>query len=144
MQQLDSLSFTVDGIVGKGRPRFYKDNVLTPPKTRKYEKLVQAMTLFAIAAYGARTGKTWSRLKRPVRVRIRALFAVPASASKKERLARIGTPCTKRPDVDNIEKAVLDGMNGIAYADDSCVFDSHTTKFWHDGEDKVEVTVEAL
>lgn len=42
---------------------------------------------------------------------------------------------TIKPDLDNIEKIVLDGLNGIAFKDDKQVIDSHTKKrYCRDGE----------
>jgi len=41
---------------------------------------------------------------------------------------------TKKPDIDNIVKAVLDGMNGIVYLDDKQVVDLHLTKVYSSKE----------
>jgi Holliday junction resolvase RusA-like endonuclease len=37
---------------------------------------------------------------------------------------------TKKPDIDNIVKAILDGMNGIVYVDDKQVVDLNLTKVY--------------
>lgn len=37
-----------------------------------------------------------------------------------------------KPDIDNIQKAVLDGLNGVAYDDDSQVVDVHCRKVYTD------------
>ena len=37
-----------------------------------------------------------------------------------------------RPDVDNLDKSIMDGGNGILWHDDSQVVDSRTTKEYHD------------
>lgn len=66
----------------------------------------------------------------PVRVQIIAVFEVPKSWSKKARAAAIGTLHTQRPDRDNIEKWILDGMNRVAFADDGQVADGRTVKIW--------------
>jgi Holliday junction resolvase RusA-like endonuclease len=34
------------------------------------------------------------------------------------------------PDLDNIEKAVLDALNGVAYVDDKQIFRKYTEKSW--------------
>ena len=52
-----------------------------------------------------------------------ARFSIPASWSKKRRQAAMDglEYVTKRPDLDNLLKAIKDGMNGIAWLDDSQV-----------------------
>lgn len=58
-----------------------------------------------------------------VRVEIDAVFPIPKTWSKgKKAQASVGkiVPDTK-PDTDNIAKAVLDALNGVAYKDDSQV-----------------------
>ena len=39
---------------------------------------------------------------------------------------------TQRPDIDNYMKAVLDGMQGVVFEDDSQVFEIFATKTWAD------------
>lgn len=42
----------------------------------------------------------------------------------------IGQPHIKKPDKDNIEKALLDSMEGIVFKNDCLVWDSHTKKLY--------------
>lgn len=79
----------------------------------------------------------------PVRVTIDAVFEMPASWSGKKRLALDGFPHTQRPDLDNCMKAILDGLNRIAFADDSQVASMLLRKRWGTVA-RTEVTVEAL
>lgn len=60
---------------------------------------------------------------REVRVDVWANFAIPRSYPKKlHALCESGRiRPIKKPDIDNIAKAVLDGLNGVAYSDDSKV-----------------------
>ncbi|MAU41004.1 MAG: hypothetical protein CMF31_05210 [Kordiimonas sp.] len=51
---------------------------------------------------------------------------IPASYSQKRRAALDGTPHTKRPDVDNLLKALLDAT----MAEDSVVHDIRARKLW--------------
>lgn len=60
-----------------------------------------------------------------VSVMINAYFSIPKSYMKGKRLAckhNINRPA-KKPDVDNILKAVLDALNGVAYKDDKQVIE---------------------
>lgn len=100
--------------VPKGRPRFTRQGrTYTPAKTKSYEE--QVATLARKAMNGAEP------LDTPVSVRVIALFAIPASYSKTRRQACLdGTERhIKRPDLDNVVKAITDGMNGVVYKDDS-------------------------
>ena len=58
-------------------------------------------------------------------VELDIFVSVPASWSIKKRAMALsgGLHPTKKPDVDNVEKAVFDGMNGIVWRDDVQVVD---------------------
>ena len=47
---------------------------------------------------------------------------------------------TKRPDVDNVLKAIADSLNGLAYADDAQVVDMRASK-QYDAIEGVRVTI---
>ena len=66
----------------------------------------------------------------PVRLIIMATFAPAASWSKKKAAALLHRPHTQKPDLDNIAKAVSDGLNRIAFADDSAIADLQCRKVW--------------
>lgn len=115
------VKFEVLGVpVGKGRPKFSTVNghavAYTPAKTVNYETLVQL-------AYQQQIGSFMFDKNKPLRAVIRAFFPIPKSTSKKKReqMRDLRILHTKRPDVDNIVKAVLDALNGVAYYDDSQV-----------------------
>lgn len=107
--------FEVPGkIVGKGRPRLntYTGNVYTPTKTKDYESLVQQYFLLKYPKFKPFEGR--------VKVEINALFEVPKSTKKTEKELMLQNKInpTKKPDIDNIVKIVLDAMNGVAFKDD--------------------------
>ncbi len=100
---------------GKGGTQFVAH--YTPKDTVEYENLVR------MAAHEAMAGQAPTSF--PVSVTIRIFSSVPASWSQKKRgraLAGEVFP-TGKPDMDNVEKAVLDGMNRIVFRDDSVVCD---------------------
>ena len=78
----------------------------------------------------------------PVRVSIYATFQPAASWSKKKVAAHLARPHTQKPDCDNCAKAILDGLNRIAWADDGQVTDLHVRKIWGNAPQTV-VIVEA-
>lgn len=97
----------------------------TPKKTANYENLVRLCCANAVSRpfHGA------------LAVDIVVVLPVPQSWPKKRRSeALIGSVHpTKRPDADNYLKAALDGMNGIAFADDAQVVRANIVKRY--GED---------
>ena len=129
-----SIAFTIHGKpFAKQRPRHGKFTTYTPKETVSFEAHVGnvARPLFSEPLTG------------PVRVTIWATFKPAVSWSKKKAAAHLGQYHTQKPDLDNIEKAILDGLNRIAFADDSQVADVQKRKVW--GADaKTVVTVEVL
>ena len=114
--------------IGKGRPRFARrgafTHAYTPEKTKTYEDEIRYM---ARAAMGASPP-----LETPVTVAIYIRTGIPTSFSKQKRkdaLEGILKP-TKKPDIDNIAKCFLDGMNDIVYLDDKQVVNLHITKVY--------------
>lgn len=56
-----------------------------------------------------------------VEIEIMAYFPVPKSYSKKKHQQALTGILhkTTKPDLDNIQKAIQDGLNGVAFVDDS-------------------------
>ena len=69
-------------------------------------------------------------LKGPIRVNIDCWFARPKGHSIKRSMA--SEPKVTKPDADNLGKAILDALNGIAYEDDSQVY-SLAVRKWYVG-----------
>lgn len=105
--------------VGKGRPKFSTFNghavAYTPEKTVNYETLVKL-------SFQQSDEKAFDR-ETQLRAEIIAYFPIPKSTSKKKRdeMERGLIFPTKKPDTDNIAKAILDALNGLAYYDDAQV-----------------------
>jgi Holliday junction resolvase RusA-like endonuclease len=121
------IAFTVPGQPqGKGRARVGRVNgharMFTPAKTAAYEGLI------AFAARHAMNGH--DLLEGPCMVSMDIVCQIPTSwSAKKQRQAVSGAirPITK-PDVDNVEKAVFDGCNGVVWKDDVQVVDVRKSK----------------
>ena len=124
--------FTVPQVSGKGRPRFARQGTFvktyTDAKTLTYEKSIQT---YAKQAMGST-----SPLIGAVAAYLHIGIPIPPSYSKTRQIACIEgvERPTKKPDIDNIVKAVLDGMNGIVYLDDKQVVDLHLTKVYSETE----------
>lgn len=100
------VNFTIEGPpVGKARPRVTRTVTYTPAKTARYEDLVRYT---AINSFKGMFDKN-----EPVDVKIMAYFEVPKSYSKKRKalcLTNKELPI-KKPDIDNVSKIIMDGMN---------------------------------
>ena len=138
---MKTLNFTVMGKPqGKGRPRMTRSgHVYTPQKTREYEERVKNA---AMSEMGRNNILPWTE-KQPLKVIIECFFALPKSATKKQRidvLEHRKFP-TIKSDIDNIAKSILDGMNGHVYGDDSQITDLVVTKRYDCEDAFVIVTV---
>ena len=108
-------AFTVPGKpISKGRPRFARGgHTFTDKRTQLAEANIRDSYLRAHDGSALLTGA--------LVVVITATFEIPASWAKKKRAAALdgSLPHVSRPDLDNVAKAVLDALNGIAFADDA-------------------------
>ena len=108
--------FEVPGkVIGKGRPRLnsYTGVVYTPTRTKDYESLVEQYFLLKYPRFKALEGR--------IKVSIIAYFSIPKTTKKadiNEMLENNISP-TKKPDIDNIVKSILDSMNKFAFKDDN-------------------------
>lgn len=109
--------FFVEAVpVAKARPRATTvggaARMYTPQKTRNFEGLVKRECL-----------KHCQMFIGPVSVVMAIVLPVPKSWSKKKQTAALSGVLlpASRPDLDNYIKAVLDGLNGAAFIDDSQV-----------------------
>jgi Holliday junction resolvase RusA-like endonuclease len=136
--QLANCFFEIPGDPqGKGRPRYSRvKKPYTPEKTREYERAVAD-------CYTVKYGGI--KLLGPLAVKIIAYSSIPKSTSKKKRLEMLNGTIknTKKPDVDNIAKIILDGLNGVAYEDDKQVCSLTVEKFF-DERPRVCVEITAI
>lgn len=121
---------------GKARPIVTRyGNTFTPKGTVQYENLVKVMYQ---KDYGSKP-----QLIGEIKAELTAYFTVPKNMPKyKRRLVEVDeVHPTKKPDADNIAKAVLDALNGIAYRDDSAVVELTVKKKYTLHESYVEVVL---
>ena len=112
---------------GKSRPRFNTrtGRAFTPGDTINYENLVKLQ-------YQTLVGDKYT--DKPVQARISCYYGIPKSMSKsnREKAYHGELRPTKKPDLDNIAKIVLDSLNGLAYKDDSQVVSLRIDKHYAD------------
>ena len=81
----------------------------------------------------------------PLKVTIIAYYPIVKSTSKKKKqqmLEDLMFP-TKKPDIDNIAKSILDALNKLAYRDDTQVVTLHMEKHYAENP-RVEVEIEEI
>lgn len=134
------VDFIVKGeAVGKARPRVCGGHAFTPEKTKLYE--AQVGWEYARAAKNQRAV---GFLTPPLSVTITAYHEPPRSWSKKKRAEAAGRAWCGLPDADNICKSILDGLQGVAFQNDSEVAEVVVRKrYAGEGEAaRAEITVE--
>jgi Holliday junction resolvase RusA-like endonuclease len=114
-KQVSSVRFFVDGKpVPKGRPRVTQHGTYTPKSTRAYET--------AVRTAWEREGVMPFAEGEALELDVVAYFPIPKGTPKKRRAEMVAKPYTKRGDLDNIVKAVMDALNGYAYPDDAAIW----------------------
>lgn len=142
---MKAISFTVPGKPqGKARARtFYNPKTHhmsshTPENTVLYENLVAT-------CYLHEAGEERFFDDDALCVRIQAFFEPVKSVSKKKREEMLNGKIfpVKKPDIDNIVKAVLDALNDVAYRDDTQVVELHVRKRYSE-KPRVEICISKM
>ena len=111
--------------VPKARPRVTKTgHTYTPEKTKQYERIVQYI-------FNSKYGYMKQPLtEKAVSATLLFYMPIPKSFSKKkiDELKENKMLCPKKPDIDNLAKAVLDALNGRAYKDDNQIVELFARK----------------
>lgn len=108
MSWIEALYFTIPGEpTAKGRPKFGRGNVYTDKKTRHRENVI---AFFAQSNASLRWKGVLCPKGTPVRVDILHTFEGDGEQSE---------PHVTRPDVDNLNKCILDGLSKVP-------------RLWHD------------
>ena len=139
------MKFTIYGNpVSKGRPRFSRMGkyvkTYTDEKTVSYENLVKLSYLEQIEE----KTKYLNEDKEELKAIITAYYMIPKSTSNKKRELMIAKKMrpTKKADLDNISKIILDSLNGIAYKDDSQIVSLEIKKYYSE-QPRVEVEIKS-
>lgn len=142
---MEAICFTVPGKPqGKARARtFYNPKTkgmssMTPGKTVLYENLIST-------CYLQEAGEERFSDDAYLKVRIQAFYEIPKSSTKTKKAAMAAGEILpdKKPDIDNIAKAVLDALNEVAYRDDTQVVELQMRKKYSD-RPRLEICIEEL
>lgn len=135
--EIKKIEFTVEGEPkGKERPRFgNRGQVYTPDKTATYENQIKI-------AYYEQCGNAKFAEESQLELFVKAYYKIPKNTSKKKKQTMLSGEIrpTKKPDGDNILKAVADALNGVCYKDDKCLIKMSIEKFYSDMP-RIEVVV---
>lgn len=119
--------------IGKGRAKVYGKHGVTPERTVLYENLIKMVF--------QESGQ--SKMNGFLHMEVKAYYPIPLGKSKKNReLMEKGVirPAVK-PDLDNVAKAIMDALNGLAYSDDKNIVELQLSKYY-DNNERVEIVIE--
>ena len=127
----------------QGRPRAVRMGagvrMYDPPKSKAYKQMVSARVRSYMKINGIQT------ITAPIAVHLNFYFTPPKSYSKK-RIRAIETKeelFTKKPDLDNLAKSILDACNNLLFKDDSQIVGLTIGKHYGH-EDYVDVKVQII
>ena len=106
-----TLDIPIDA-VPQGRPRFFNGRTYDPPTSKQFKRDIALLVNSLRKDSAVYTGK--------IKVRI-DIFRAAAKFKK-------GVTSQRYGDIDNLAKAILDGVNGVLWKDDSQISDLHITK----------------
>ena len=114
------MQIIIDGpAVPQGRPRAVRAGsgvrMYDPPKSRNYKEVVKLKCRSYMSRNQIKT------ITGPLALHLTFYFKPPKSYSKKriEAIRKREELFTKKPDLDNLAKSILDGMNGTVFVDDA-------------------------
>lgn len=106
--------------MGKQRPIVTRRGAFTPEKTVNYENLVKE--LYIINKY--------PKIEGYISMSVVAYYPIPKNTSKvkKEKMIKGVLLPDKKPDIDNVLKAICDALNKVAYDDDKQIVNMNIAK----------------
>jgi len=105
--------------IAQGRPRLTTvagmARAFDPKKSKQWKAFIKDVAMKAMKDAG------YDRpLEGPLCARMRFGFALPKSSYRK-RTPRLRSWHTKRPDIDNLVKAIFDACESVIYINDTCI-----------------------
>lgn len=122
--------------VAKGRPRVVNGHTYTPQKTADYENLIKQCW---IIAHGRNITTN------PIELLVDFYVRIPQSMKKADKEMAVACELrpSKKPDIDNLVKAVTDALNELAYWDDAQIVTLKAEKYYAT-QPRVEIRIREL
>lgn len=120
--------------ISSARPRVTRNGTFLPKKSREYKKTIQEH-------YIRNNGGDYGDV--PVEMMLWFIFPIPKSYSKKKRkqIQEREYAYMGKPDIDNLEKSIMDALNGLAYKDDAQVVSLFSVKTYTERPEDVGVRI---
>ena len=132
-----NVTFTVIGKPqAKARPRITKKGyAYTPKKTLDFENLVKL-------SYLQQIGRS-EMIKGPIELEVKFYWQIPKSYTKKKKESIIKGELlyTKKPDLDNCIKSIMDALNEIVYEDDKQIVKIIASKHYTTEKARTEIRI---
>lgn len=129
--------------VGKGRPKFSTRGgfvrAITPEKTANFENLVRM-------EYESQCKGIFFDSSQALRLVV-DVFRMPNKSAKKRSIPAMLSGDIrpgKKPDMDNIIKAIQDALNRVAFDDDNQIVEVAIRKFYDSNPPRSEVRIESI
>lgn len=121
----------------KQRPRIVQGRAYTPKETRNYELMIAEAWQWQC--------KEFAPKGEAIEVILDFYLQIPKSWSLKKRVAAEEGKIVpaSRPDIDNLAKSILDGLNGIAYEDDSQIVSLILAKYYSN-RPRIEIHIRSV
>jgi Holliday junction resolvase RusA-like endonuclease len=132
---MPEIKFTVPGVPKAwSRARRCGNIYFSAPQMVSYKSELKYFFLKAV-------GCLFKPLDCPIRLTMHAFFPMPKSAPKKDRVVGTRRKISK-PDLDNLEKIIGDGLNRIAWKDDAQIYSITAEKSETTGSPALHVKIE--
>ena len=128
--------FAAPVVHGKKRPRHGNGHTWTPEETHDAEETIAAAY---VAATQGKGGRRKAPEGVPVKLRVRINRRLSAKAARIK--AVVAEVDTRKPDVDNVLKTVMDALEGVAYENDCQVVDARIVRGLATRREQEEVEV---
>lgn len=80
----------------------------------------------------------------PLHCTVTFLVEIPKSYSKKKTAELENQYCMTNIDIDNLEKAIYDSLNGIVFEDDRQIVHHDVKKMWTSGKGKIIILIKKI
>lgn len=144
---MQKIKMTIPGQpIAKARPRFAKVGKFV--KTYNCQETEEGRFLFDVKL--AMQGLKWSMTDGPVFLSMEFVFDRPKShygSGRNSMLIKNNAPVfhTKKPDTDNLDKFVMDCLNGLIWVDDSQVYKKNSMKRYVGSfDEKAHINIEII